>query len=36
MNTDIIVKYTFGTLATGLLIMNMCAFGIIIFNAIVG
>ena len=35
MNQDTIVKYTFGTLATGLLIMNVCAFGVIIVNGII-
>ena len=35
-NTDLVVKYTFGTLAATLLIMNVCAFGIVIINAIVG
>ena len=35
MNTDLIVKYTFGTLATGLFIANIGAFGIVIVNAII-
>ena len=35
MNTDLIVKYTFGTLATGLFIANVCAFGVIIVNGII-
>jgi len=35
MNTDIIVKYTFGTIATGLFIANICAFGVIIVNGII-
>ena len=35
-NTDLVVKYTFGTLAATLLIMNVCAFGIVIINAIIG
>jgi len=35
MNTDLVVKYTFGTVAATLLIMNVCAFGVIIFNAII-
>ena len=34
-NTDLVVKYTFGTLATGLLIANVCAFGVIIVNGII-
>ena len=34
MNIDLIVKYTFGTLATGLFIANIGAFGIVIVNAI--
>ena len=34
-NTDLIVKYTFGTLATGLFIANVGAFGVIIVNAII-
>ena len=34
-NTDLIVKYTFGTLATGLFIANVCAFGVIIINGII-
>ena len=36
MNTDLIVKYMFGTLATGLFIANVCAFGVIIVNMIIG
>jgi len=35
MNRDIAIKYTFGTVAATLLIMNVCAFGVIIFNAII-
>ena len=35
MNQDTIVKYTFGTMAATLLIMNIGAFGIVIVNAII-
>ncbi len=34
-NTDLVVKYTFGTMAIGLLVMNVCAFGVIIVNGII-
>ena len=34
-NTDNLVKYTFGTMAIGLLVMNVCAFGVIIVNGII-
>ena len=34
MNTDTIVKYTFGTMAIGLFVMNIAAFGVIIVNGI--
>ena len=34
MNKDIIAKYTFGTMAATLLLMNVYAFGVIIFNLI--
>jgi hypothetical protein len=35
MNQDIIAKYTFGTMAIGLLVMNVAAFGVIIVNGII-
>jgi len=35
MNQDTIVKYTFGTMAATLLVMNVCAFGVIIVNGII-
>ena len=35
MNTELVVKYTFGTLATGLFIANIAAFGVIIVNGII-
>jgi len=35
MNQDTIAKYTFGTMAATLLIMNVCAFGVIIVNGII-
>ena len=34
-NTDLVVKYTFGTMAATLLIMNIGAFGVVIVNAII-
>ena len=34
-NTDLVVKYTFGTMAATLLIMNIAAFGVIIVNGII-
>jgi hypothetical protein len=34
-NTDTLVKYTFGTMAATLLVMNIAAFGIIIVNGII-
>ena len=34
-NTDLVVKYTFGTMAATLLVMNVCAFGVIIVNGII-
>jgi uncharacterized membrane protein YcaP (DUF421 family) len=34
-NTDLVVKYTFGTMAATLLIMNIAAFGVIIINGII-
>ncbi len=34
MNQDIIVKYTFGTMAVGLFVMNITAFGVMIVNGI--
>ena len=35
MNQDTIAKYTFGTMAATLLIMNIAAFGVIIVNGII-
>ncbi len=35
MNQDTIAKYTFGTMAVGLLVMNIAAFGIIVYNGII-
>ena len=35
MNTELIVKYTFGTMAATLFIMNVTAFGVIIINGII-
>ena len=35
MNRDIAIKYTFGTMAATLLIMNIAAFGVIIVNGII-
>ena len=34
-NTDLVVKYTFGTMAATLLVMNIAAFGVIIVNGII-
>ena len=34
-NTDLVVKYTFGTVAATLLVMNVAAFGVIIVNGII-
>ena len=34
-NTELVVKYTFGTMAATLLVMNIAAFGIIIVNGII-
>ena len=34
-NTELVVKYTFGTMAATLLIMNVAAFGVIIVNGII-
>ena len=34
-NTDLVVKYTFGTVAATLLVMNVAAFGVIIINGII-
>ena len=34
-NTDNLVKYTFGTMAATLLVMNIAAFGVIIVNGII-
>ena len=34
-NTDTLVKYTFGTMAATLLVMNIAAFGVIIVNGII-
>ena len=36
MNQDTIAKYTFGTMAITLFVMNIAAFGVIIVNAIIG
>jgi hypothetical protein len=35
MNTELVVKYTFGTMAATLLVMNIAAFGVIIVNGII-
>ena len=35
MNTELVVKYTFGTVAATLLVMNVAAFGVIIVNSII-
>ena len=34
-NTELVVKYTFGTMAATLLVMNIAAFGVIIVNGII-
>ena len=34
-NKDLVVKYTFGTMAATLLVMNIAAFGVIIVNGII-
>ena len=35
MNQDTIAKYTFGTMAITLFVMNIAAFGVIIVNGII-